>query len=346
MIIDANMHWLPENLFTDETLLNAFLKAVPREYGTSARIVPVPGKNIRQIVIEKPKGYEVLNYAENQYSSGDQIKDMNDAGIDKALLRLPCWQEWVDLETCKKINDLLYQHLKRNPGRFIALAVIPPWGDRDSIKELERCTKELGFSGIQMAAHYGNLYLDEEEFKPYFRILNQLGLPVVVHHTPICVDHNSILKYTNLRRQYGRCIDQATAVGRELFSGMFQEFPNLKMMHSMLGGGFFSFVNMLAPKQTGQDAVDRFSAEAGKINDYLQNNIFFDVSGAVQWGKAQLECAVKVFGAEHILYGSSYPIRRDWFLKGVEYIKSIEVTDREKSLILGGNAIRLFNISK
>ena len=343
MIIDANMHWLPENLFTDETLLAAFFKAIPREYGTHARVVPVPGKNLRQIVIEKPRGYEVLNYAENQYSSGDQIKDMNDAGIDKALLRLPCWQEWVDLETCKTINNLLSQHLKRNPGRFMALAVIPPWGDRDSIKELERCLNDLGFSGVQMAAHYGNLYLDEEEFKPYFKILNQLGMPVVVHHTPICVDYNSIYKYTNLRRQYGRCIDQATAVGRELFSGMFEEFPNLKLMHSMLGGGFFAFVNMLAPKMTGQDAVDRFTAEAGKINDYLQNNIFFDVSGAVQWGKAQLECAVKVFGAEHILYGSSYPIRRDWFIRGVDYVRSLDIAEIDKSLILGGNAMRLFD---
>jgi predicted TIM-barrel fold metal-dependent hydrolase len=169
MIIDSNMHWLPEDLFKNESLLTAFVKAVPREYGTVARLVPIPDKNLKQIIIEKPKGYVVLNYAENQYSSSEQIKDMTDAGIDKAVLRLPCWQEWVDLNVCRQINDLLYQHLKRHPGRFLAMAVVPPWGTRDDIKELERCIKDLGFSGVQMAAHYGTLYLDEEEFKPYLR---------------------------------------------------------------------------------------------------------------------------------------------------------------------------------
>jgi predicted TIM-barrel fold metal-dependent hydrolase len=227
----------------------------------------------------------------------------------------------------------------------MALAAVPPWGTKDDIKELERCIKDLGFSGVQMAAHYGNLYLDEEEFKPHFKAVSQLGVPVIVHHTPIAVDHNSIIKYTNLRRQYGRCIDQGTAVGRELFSILFEEFPNLKLVHSMLGGGFFAFANMLAPPiKAGRDTVDRFSTESGKINDYLRNNMFFDVSGAVQWGKAQLECAVTVLGADHILYGSSYPIRRDWFLQGVDFVKNLDIGEMEKSLILSANAAQLFNI--
>jgi uncharacterized protein len=342
MIIDSNMHWLPDNLFNDESLLTAFIKSVPREYDTHARLAPIPNKNLRQIVIEKPKGYEVLNYAENQYNSNERIKDMDEAGISKGVMRLPCWQEWMDLELCKKINNLLHQLLQQYPGRYLALAVVPPWGTPGDIKELYRCITELGFSGVQMAAHYGNLYLDEEEFRPYFKVINELGLPVVVHHTPIAVDYHSILKYTNLRRQYGRCQDQATAVGRELFSGMFEELPNLKMIHSMLGGGFFAFMNMLVPQKTGQDAVDRFETGNLRINAYLNQNIFFDVSGAVQWGKPQLECAVKVLGANHILYGSSYPIRRDWFAQGVNFVKDLNITEKEKTLILSENAVRVF----
>ncbi len=64
---------------------------------------------------------------------------------------------------------------------------------------------------------------------------------------------------------------------------------------------------MLAPPSTGKDAVDRFEDQTDKFRRYLKNNIFFDLSGAPQWGKAQLECAVKVVGADHILYGGSYP---------------------------------------
>jgi predicted TIM-barrel fold metal-dependent hydrolase len=344
MVIDSNMHWLPESLFDDEDLLESFLNAVPRQYGIHASVVPIPDKNLRQIIIEQPKGCVNLNYAENQYNSELQVKEMNENGIDKGVLRMPCWQEWLDLETCKKVNNAIAGQLKKYPGKFSAVAVVPPWGTKGSLKELERCIKELGFSGVQMAAHYGNLYLDEEEFRPHFRKINELNIPVVVHHTPLPVDFTSVCAYTNLRRQYGRCIGQATAVGRELFSDMFDEFPNLKLIHSMLGGGFFAYSNMLAPRITGEDAVQRFQTGGGKINQYLENNIYFDTSGSLQWGKTQLECAVKVLGADHVLYGSSYPIRHDWFTQGVGFVKNLDIDEESKSLILSKNAIRLFNI--
>lgn len=305
----------------------------------------MPDKDLRQIIIEQPDGYEVLNYAENQYSEASQIADMDAANVSQAILRMPCWQEWLDLDLCRRMNDMLAEHVRRHPGRLHALAVIPPWGTKEMLKEGERCIRDLGFSGVQMAAHYGNLYLDEKDFRPYFGFLNELGVPVVVHHTPMPVDYGSIVPYGNLRRQYGRCIAQGTAVGRELFSGMFDEFPKLRLIHSMLGGGFFAFAEMLAPASTGKDAVDRFGDEASTIRRYLQENIFFDLSGAPQWGKAQLECAVKVFGADHILYGGSYPIRRDWFGEGEAYVRSLDILDQDKALILGDNARRLFKLA-
>jgi predicted TIM-barrel fold metal-dependent hydrolase len=68
------------------------------------------------------------------------------------------------------------------------------------------------------------------------------------------------------------------------------------------------------------------------------------MSGALQWGKDQLECAVKVLGADHILYASSYPLRQEWFTKGIGYVKSLKISEEEKNLMLGGNAVKLFSI--
>lgn len=346
-IVDANMHWLPGNLFSDERLLNAFIGSVPREYGISARVELIAGKNIRQIIIDQPRGCENLNYAENQYSLEGQLADMSKVGVDQGVFRMPCWQEWLDLETCKIVNNGLAEYVKRSDGKLNALAIAPPWGTDDDKREVERCINVLGFKGVQMAAHYGNLYLDDEAFRPYFKFLNEFHVPVVVHHTPLPVDYGSILTYTNQRRQYGRCVAQATAVGRELFSGMFDEFPNLKLIHSMLGGGFFAYADMLVPprKEQYKDEVDRFEVQADRLRSQLRENIFFDTSGASQWGKAQLECAIKVFGAKNILYGSSYPIRRDWYFQGIDFVRSLDISEEDKTAILGGNAIRLFKLS-
>src|SRR4030081_529228 len=56
-VIGGNMHRLPENLFTDEQLVSAFVESVPREYGIHAKVAPVLGKAPRQIIIEQPAGY-------------------------------------------------------------------------------------------------------------------------------------------------------------------------------------------------------------------------------------------------------------------------------------------------
>ncbi|MBB1093140.1 amidohydrolase family protein [Rhodopseudomonas palustris] len=343
--IDANMHWLPDTLFSDEELLSAYIEAVPRQYSTVAKVVPIPGKQGRQMVIEQPAGYEVLNYVEGEYSSAFQIAAMDQAKIDMAIYRMPCWQEWLHLDLCKKANDGMAQHMKRHPGRFQALAIVPPWGSSESLKEIERCIKELGFCGVQMVAHYGNLYLDEQAFRPHFRFISRLGVPVVVHHTALPVDYGSILKYPNLRRQYGREIAQGTAVGREIFSDLFDELPDLRLVHSMMGGGFFAFSEMLTPPDTGKEIVDRFEDQATNVGRHLKENIYFELSGAPQWGKPQLECAVKVFGADHILYGGSFPIRRDWFQRGIEYVHGLDIDEVDKALILGGNAKRLFKLA-
>lgn len=345
MIVDSNMHYLPEDLFTNEKILNGFLDCVPRTYGEHAYLGVVPGTSTRQIILEKPKGYENLNYAEGQYSLAVKLQDMVEAGIDKALLRVPVWQEWLPIEMCRIVNDGLVDMVKRSNGKLLAMAILPPWATKECIYELERCVKEHGMVGVQLACHYGELYLDDEIFKPYFKILNELKLPIDVHHTPLPVEYQSIIDFTNLRRNYGRCIAQGTAVGRELFSGMFEEFPNLKMVHTLLGGGFFTYVDMLLPQASKTaEVMDRFETETDKFRKYLKNNLYFDMSFATMWGKEQLECAIKVYGADHVLFSSSYPVRREWMLKGVEFVKALDISEDEKALVLGGNAQRLFNI--
>ena len=113
----------------------------------------------------------------------------------------------------------------------------------------------------------------------------------------------------------------------------------------MMGGGFFAFANMLVPPDTGREVVDRFEDHSQSVARRLKENISFELSGAPQWGKAQLECAVKVFGADHILMGGSFPIRRDWFLQGIGYVRDLDISEADKALILGGNAKRIFKLT-
>lgn len=339
MIIDANVYWLPEELFTNLDVREAFLRCVPREYGVQAFAEET--KNGWAFRIEKPLGCPNLDYFQHDYAMEKQLSDMDAAGVDKAILKLPGCQEWLSLELCRFFNDAAAKHVKESGGRMEALAVVPPYGDEASLAELDRCVNELGMRGVQMSAHYGNHYLDDLMFRPMFRHINELNIPVYVHHTPIPVDCASILEYNNLRRSFGRCQDQIVAIGRELFSGMFAELPNVKLIHSMLGGGYFTFKDMLMPRDSGGG---RFDTNTEAIKKYLAENIYFELSHAQPWGKEPLELAVKILGADHIIYGSSYPVKQVWMIGGPAFVKTLNISGEEKRLILGGNAESIYGI--
>ena len=68
------------------------------------------------------------------------------------------------------------------------------------------------------------------------------------------------------------------------------------------------------------------------------------MSHAQPWGKEQLECAVKVLGADHILFGTSYPVRPVWLLEGADFVRGLDISEEEKELILHGNAERLYHL--
>lgn len=344
MVIDANLYWFPEELFVDEEELSRFLSEIPKIYGTNGYL-KVNENGQRQIVIEKPVGYQNLNYAQGDYILEEQLKDMDAAGVDKAVMKLPGCHEWMSLSTCKKFNTWMADFSGKSKGRCIPLAVVPPLASEECFAELRRCREELGIQNIQMCAHYGEYYLDNALFSDFFEKLNESRTTVYVHHTPVPVEHQNLYDYNNLRRSYGRCVDQGTAIGREVFSGFFEKYPNLTFVHSMLGGGFFAIASMLFPQKSKvQDKVQRFEVGQSDVKKIFQEHIYFDMSHAQPWGKEQLECAVKVLGADHIVFGTSYPVRREWLLDGVSYIRELDISDEAKEQILCANAKRLYGI--
>lgn len=341
MVIDANVYWFPEAMFEEDALRSRLFLDASRASETACKMVERDGK--KQIVVEKPIGCPSVDYIQGDYTLEAMLAALDEAGIEQAVMKVPCLHEWMGLELCRYFNDGMANFSRRSGGRLIALGVLPPWGEPDQLAELDRCIHELGMHGVQLCAHYGEKYLDDEAFAPLFEKMNALGLTAYVHHTPVPVEYGSIQDYNNLRRSLGRCEDQLIAVGRELFSGMFERYPNVKLVHSMLGGGFFTFQEMLMPR--GPASNDgRFAATPDSMRKHLQNNLYFEMSHAQPWGKVLLKTAVKILGADHIVYGSSSPVKAVWRNEGADFVRSLNVTEEEKEQMLCTNARRLYHL--
>ncbi len=346
MIVDVNLHWYPDFFYSDRSFFKECLRAIPRAYGEHLQVIDLPGTYKKQIKLARPKGYPNLEFPIESADPEDRIRAMDECKIDKGILRWCIWPEWATLEICRKVNDAMAKSVREHPDRLLGVAIVPPWGDEDCLAELDRCINELGCVGVQVEAHYGTLYLDSEEFRPFFKKINQFNVPIIVHHTALPVDYGHVIDYVNLRRLFGRCIDQMTSVGRIMYSGMLDELPNLKFIHTMMAGGLFAYTTLITPKKSRVASdMERFDPTASnKVEGYLKKNIYSDLTHAPTWSKAQIECAVKELGAEHVLFGTSYPLRKEWLLYGVDHIQSLDISKKDKALILGENAMRLFNI--
>lgn len=347
-VIDDNMHFLPTDLFTNQKVLNGFLYSAPITFGIKTYVDKTPDGKHDQVVVATESGEEILNYVEGDYTLETKLRAMDEAGVDIAMLRMPVWQEWLPLEMCQIVNEQAAEMCKRSEGRLVANAVVPPWGRPEDIDEVKKCMEEYGFVGVQFACCYGNKFLDDDLFKPYMKYLDEHKIPAVIHHTPGQNAFGNFEEFTVLRRELGRISVQAAAVGREIYSGMFDEFPNLKFVHTMLGGNWFGLQNLLRPHTSTKkkEAMNRLASavDAEAYDRYLKNNIYFDACHPMSWGKDQLECAVKVCGADHVLMGSSFPVFYEWLARSVESISALDISEEERELILGGNAARLFNL--
>ncbi|MGN1004521.1 MAG: amidohydrolase family protein [Oscillospiraceae bacterium] len=349
MIVDNNMHWMPEGLFDDEDLLNEVLRIPPQSENLYAYLGKIPGTDDPQVIIEQPKGYQNLNYTDLDVNFEKRVQMMDEIGVDVGVLRIPCLEEWMTLDECKKMNDRMHQTVERHPGRFAPLAMCPPWGDKDSIKELERCVKELGCVGVEMAAHYGNKHMDEPEFRAHLRKIHELGVPIVVHHTPLPAAYDFIYQKDKTRRLLGRCFAQLTCITRNIFSDLFDELPDLKIIHSYFAGGFFAFTDMMNVRPSGKYKEEmqrvRDPKMGHRFEEILKNNLYFDMCHASPWGKDTMEFAIKALGPDHVLYGSSCPIKKEWAYEGPNFIRGLDIPEADKELVLGGNAARLFKLN-
>ncbi len=72
----------------------------------------------------------------------------------------------------------------------------------------------------------------------------------------------------------------------KIFGDFFEHYPNIKMVHSMLGGAYFAFKEMLLPHGPKRpDASGRFQVDTETVSRHLENNIYFDMSHAQPWAR-------------------------------------------------------------
>jgi aminocarboxymuconate-semialdehyde decarboxylase len=117
-----------------------------------------------------------------------------------------------------------------------------------------------------------------------------------------------------------------------------EAYPDLRIL-AVHGGGYLPAYSGRIDHAWGA----RKDTNAGlpkPPTDYLKK-VFFD---SVVFTPHQLKYLVDVFGADKILMGSDYPFDMADY-DPVEHIVSTDLTDEQRAMIAGGNALRLLGLA-
>ena len=270
-----------------------------------------------------------------------KLKDMDDLGIGMSILShgMPgpellggqIADDWAS-----RINDHLAEVIQSHPGKFQAWATLG-WGSAEgTIKEIDRCVNQLGFKGVYLFSNINQKTLDSKEFWPVYKHIENLGIPMDMHPTaPINmngIDHRPLVPGMAFM------FDTTLATVRMVMSGVFEEYPGLKLIvpHT---GGFVPFIRGRVGRMIDAwTSPDDWANLSESSQDSFQK-IYVDT---VAHSPEALEYCLKVYGADKLLYGTDHPFAH--FEVFNEMVDSLDCSESDRELINHGNAERILGL--
>ncbi len=273
------------------------------------------------------------------YDLDAHIAMMDEAGIDAAFLTSGAGMV-SDLERSRFINDKAKKAERDYPGRFIGAAHVHPLGGADALRELARCSVDLGFPGVVICSEIDGLFIDAPELEPFWTEAEKRGMFVFIHPA-LKLNYPEQFNAFDTARAVGREFSLIMCVIRLINSGILDRHPNLTIHMAHLGGGIASMLGRVRSFQDKEFWGTLGNEKHGKLpqhdfDHYLKERIVFDTAGFAG-AIGSLRTALVELPASRIVFATDYPqeIRQGSAVKRlVDQIKALGPTGEQ---ILSGN---------
>lgn len=178
-----------------------------------------------------------------------RLEAMDRAGIDRQLLSPNPLTYFTHLDAgtaisyCAAHNDALAEVVRAHPGRLLGAAQMPMQDVEASIRELERCVRDLGLVAPYIDTDPGRS-LDDPAMDDFYAAAVELDVPVFVHPSPLGPDgppEDARMRRFDLDLLFGFARDETLAVAALIFGGVLERHPELDVCVSH-GGGAVAYV--------------------------------------------------------------------------------------------------------
>lgn len=280
-----------------------------------------------------------------------RLRDMDEHGIERMIVSLnaPAIQAIADvrraIETARKANDALAEHVARRTDRFSGFAALPMQDPDAAIAEMRRSVKDLGFKGAlvngfsQRHTEDTALFYDAPEYGPFWAEVERLEVPLYLHPREPLPSQRRVYEGHPwlLGPVWSFAAETSVHALRLMASGLFDRYPKLQMILGHLGEG------LPASIWRADHRIKKYphGIPARKpLAEYLRANFYLTTSG--NFRTQTLIGAILEVGADRILFSVDYPFEEvadaaEWFDKA-----SISESDRLKIGHL--NAAELFKL--
>jgi len=269
-----------------------------------------------------------------------RIKAMDQAKVDLAIVSLTCpncffGDRAVSLKAAQIVNDSMAEQQRARPDRIRWFASVPWQYADDARAELARCIK-AGAVGVMQLANVDGLSLTDKRFAPVWKEIDRRGLPVLIHPSaPPGTKYLDLMNY-NLIASVGFMFDTSLSVSRMIFDGFLERYPNLKIIAAHGGGALPYLAGRL---DICFDTMPACRERISKRPSSYLKKIYYD---SVVFQQESLELAIKVGGADKVLYGSDYP-HNIGDMKGC-LARVDALPSAQRDAVRGGNAMRIFRL--
>jgi len=241
-------------------------------------------------------------------------------------------------------NDGMYELVQKYPDRFPAfVASLPMNNPAEAVKELDRAISELDARGIQIFSNVNGAPLDLPEYFPIFEKMAGYDLPIWLHPArgQTFPDYRTEQKSMyEIWFVLGWPYETTVAMARIVFSGIFDKFPDIKIITHHMGAMAPYFEGRLGPgwDQIGTRDADTDYAELRarmtmRPVDYFKK---FYADTALFGAVAGTRCGLEFFGVDRCVFASDCPFDPEggtmFIRETIKILDEIDVSaaDREK----------------
>jgi uncharacterized protein len=290
--------------------------------------------------------------AKSGFSAQTRLEDMDAQGVDVQVLYPTIagqmlGREFRDtklLAACvRAYNNWACDYSSASPDRLRWAAALPMQDPEEAIKEAHRAA-EMGCVSYYMRPNpVGGRSLWDEELFPVWSEIEQIGKPISTHESA----SSSVPGFGDRMDTHvsghilSHPFEAMAAMAGLIWYGVFERFPNLKVVHVEADGGWVPYWLQRMEQHWNFSGNAEHEYLTKSPTEYFKRNVCVAFRG----DEPTMKAAVELVGDGNFSWDTDYPHPDGTYPWGVDAMLKQPISQEAKRKILWDNPARWFNLN-